>query len=155
MGTSTNGQICYGILFEEGFEFPWDNSEWEDDIDDWWLHVSGWTWDKEQPFIDGDYAPGFYRDHPLIEEYFSSSRSWLKEHPLPVLLVNYQSGECPAYILAAPGTLTIARRGYPELITTDVFTRTLEQEESLVSFCQKYGIEYDTKPQWYLSSYWG
>lgn len=34
MSTSTNGEICYGILFEEGYEFPWNDGEmiewWED-----------------------------------------------------------------------------------------------------------------------------
>lgn len=24
MGVSTNGQICYGVLFEDGYEMPWD-----------------------------------------------------------------------------------------------------------------------------------
>jgi hypothetical protein len=36
MGISTNGSICYGILFDEDFEFPWDDEENEGYIEDWW-----------------------------------------------------------------------------------------------------------------------
>lgn len=28
MGTTTNGQIGYGIVFDEDFEFPWDMEDY-------------------------------------------------------------------------------------------------------------------------------
>ncbi|KKM61996.1 hypothetical protein LCGC14_1526060, partial [marine sediment metagenome] len=28
MGVSTNGQICYGIMFDEDTEFPWDEDKY-------------------------------------------------------------------------------------------------------------------------------
>lgn len=36
MTTSTNAELCFGIEFDEGYEFPWDE-EWED-IEDWWIY---------------------------------------------------------------------------------------------------------------------
>lgn len=39
MGVSTNAQICYGILFDEDFEFPWNGGEYGggfDDLIEWW-----------------------------------------------------------------------------------------------------------------------
>lgn len=158
MSTSTNANISYGIYFEEGFEFPWgEDTEWEGDMEEWWLIESGWTWDKESPFnSQGNYSPGFHADHPLVDQYFDSRRDWKKTHPCPVQEVNYQSGECPAYILAVPSTVLTARHGYPEVINTSYqLTETEEMRETLINFCKKYGIEHETGPQWYLSSYWG
>lgn len=155
MGTSTDGQICYGIYFEEGYEFPWgEESEWEGDMEEWWLIESGWTWEKEKPFDEeGNYSPGFSDKHPLTEEYFDSRHEWKKSHPCPIVEVNYQSGECPAYILAISESVITASRGYPEVLSP--LEESVEWGTILVEFCDTYGIEHDTGPQWYLSSYWG
>jgi hypothetical protein len=40
MGISTDGSVCYGILFDEGFEFPWDDEENEGYIEDWWKNFN-------------------------------------------------------------------------------------------------------------------
>ena len=32
------GQICYGIAFRWGVEFPWDKNGFEGNIDDWWVY---------------------------------------------------------------------------------------------------------------------
>lgn len=156
MGTTTDGEISYGIYFDEGFEFPWSTDEWEDDFDEWWLIESGWKWNKQKPFDeDGNYALGIDRNHPLTKEYFDSRHIWRDSHPCPVELVNYQSGECPAYIIAFRGSVITARRGYPELIDPTRLNGTEEMSATLTGFCAKHGIEHETGPQWYLSSYWG
>lgn len=157
MSTSTNGQICYGIYFDEGHEFPWDGEEWEGDIENWWLIESGWKWDKQNPFDEhGNYSTGLHEDHPLVNEYFDSRYAWKESHPCPIELVNYQSGECPAHIIALPESIITARRGYPEVINPAYqLNSTKEMTDALTGFCAKYGIEHDTGPQWYLSSYWG
>lgn len=36
MGISTDGEICYGIIFEDGYEFPWDIDH-EGDPEMWWI----------------------------------------------------------------------------------------------------------------------
>ena len=35
VGTSTNGQLCYGTAFVEDFEFPWGDGE----IEYWWTYT--------------------------------------------------------------------------------------------------------------------
>ena len=40
MGISTDGQICFGVLFEEGYEFPWDCEEYAYDIYIWWDKIA-------------------------------------------------------------------------------------------------------------------
>ena len=37
MGVSTDGQICFGIMFDEGFEFPWNGGEDDQDLESWWM----------------------------------------------------------------------------------------------------------------------
>lgn len=38
MSTSTDGQICFGVVFEEDYEFPWDD---ENNFEKWWQTVNG------------------------------------------------------------------------------------------------------------------
>jgi len=33
MTVSTDGQICYGILFGEDAIFPWDDEKWDSEIE--------------------------------------------------------------------------------------------------------------------------
>ncbi len=157
MSTSTDGQISYGIYFEEGYEFPWgEEGEWEGDIDEWWLVESGWKWSKQKPYDNnGNYTSGISKGHPLIEEYFDSRHAWKRANPCPVVQVNYQSGEVLAYILAIPSSVLTARRGYPEVFSPNSLIETEEMKKTLIEFCKKYEIEHDTDPCWYLSSYWG
>lgn len=157
MSTSTDGQICYGILFPEDYEFPWSTNEYEDDIDNWWRDVNGYVNPVESPFDDeGEYKPGYSQNDPRIHEYFKGPDAWDKVNPLPVELVNYQSDECPAYILAVPSTVKIANRGYPVAFGPGIeLVVSGEDRQALIDFCSKYGLEVDAPPSWYLSSYWG
>lgn len=36
MSCSTNAQIFYGVVFEEGFEFPWSEDDDENDFEAWY-----------------------------------------------------------------------------------------------------------------------
>lgn len=152
MSTSTNGQICFGVAFEEGYKFPWSESN----FDEWWLVESGWKWEGEKPFTEsGMYAPGFTFDDPRIDAYFDSQRAWARMYPASVIEINYQSGECPAYILAVPSTVITASRGYPQILDSDSFLLDSRDETALLDFCSKYKLEFVGSPEWYLSSYWG
>lgn len=156
MGVSTNGQICFGLYFDQDTEFPWDSEEFDGDFNDWWWIQSGWMWYGEQPFTtDGDYALGFSSGDPRISAYYDSRREWLLSHPSPAAKINYQSGECPAYILAVPSSILIARRGYPKEFNPTSLRVSESDVERLVQFCEKYGLEFLEQPKWYLSSYWG
>ena len=58
MGLSTDAHIAYGISFEDDYEFPWDNEEYEGCTDSWWRNVNGYKptmemWDKDGEYIEG------------------------------------------------------------------------------------------------------
>ncbi len=156
MSTSTDGQISYGILFPEDYEFPWSASPFDGDINEWWLVESGWKWDGDEPFTeDGELATGFTSEDPRIGEYFRRQREWKKSNPLPIAEINYQSGDVPAYILAVPSSIKTANRGYPEPFVPESLIVNGQDRQALIDFCVAYGLEMDAPPSWYLSSYWG
>jgi len=156
MSTSTDGQICYGIVFPEGYQFPWDDETFCGDLSEWWLFESGWNFSGPCPWDEsGDYAPGFSREDPRINVWYESRRLWLAGHPCPVIAINYQSAECPAWILAIPSTLTIAHRGYPKRIESQTITINSDHHRLFFDFIEKYNLQGEESPDWYLSSYWG
>lgn len=126
MGVSTDGQICYGWIFEEDYKFPWKNYEEEE----WWAHQHGFK-------KIGDYI---------------KLQKWLKENPLPFDVINYCSNEAPMFILAVPGTVLIARRGFPEQIHDLLFE--ISKKTHLQNFIKQYNLEPEEGPAWYLSSFW-
>jgi hypothetical protein len=151
MGVSTDGEISFGVLFEEGFEFPWDDY---DEVS-WWTTVNGYE-PPCQPFTDiGEYAEGFTKNDPRVREYFEHHREWLQANPLPFTTVNYCSAEYPAYILAIPGTVKTASRGYPEKFDLDSLKVPSDKIDAFVAFCKKYLDMEAPEMHWYLSSYWG
>lgn len=156
MGTSTNGQICYGIMFEEDFDFPWGDAKYDGDIEEWWKEVSGYVNPHFNPWTeDGDYKEGVAHDDPRIQEYHDHRYDWAQNNPLPIEVVNYCSGDCPMYILAVPSTFESASCGYPTVINTRELVVKDEAEKDLIDFCKKHGIEVDdTSIGWWLSSLW-
>ena len=126
MGVSTDGQICFGILFDEGFEFPWDSNEFEGDIEGWWtFDVLEFRHSFEIFTPEGEYLGGERPPEERITEYFRERREFTERNPeLPVELVNCCSGDCPMYILAIPKTCYSASRGYPEELDPQKLTVT-------------------------------
>lgn len=154
MGTSTNGQICFGILFEEDFEFPWSDAE-DGDIENWWIYqVHGFKHDIELYDEKGEYLDGKKPSAEDMEKYYGPKRAFEAAHPLPVELVNYCSGDCAMYILAVPNSTITARRGYPEEFQPERLTVTEQEIKVLTDFCEQHGIEMPSEPKWYLSSLW-
>ena len=151
MGVSTNGQICFGVMLEEGVELPWG-----EDIEEWWRKVNDFK-DVHEPWTEeGEYAEGWEERDPRFKEYYDARREWLKKNPLPVALVNYCSGDYPMYILAVPETFIQCSRGYPtEISVPDSFIVTIDQATAVLDFIEKYEIECDKKMRWWLSSYYG
>lgn len=161
MGVSTDGEISFGFVFEEGFAFPWDCEEsegkpWHGSLDDWWRHVNGFEHKLPDPYDEhGNYKPGFSKDSPGLHEYHQEAIDWDRANPLPVNEVNYCSGDYPMYMLAVPDVGLTARRGCPEVITEGTLTVREQQKSALIEFCKKYGITTDGEPKWWLTSYWG
>lgn len=154
MGVSTDGEISYGIGFEEGFEFPWD--EHEGDLDDWWLEVNGYKPPFELYDDEGEYINGVRPPQEQFDACYKAEAAFLKEHPLPVELVNVCSGEYPMYIVALKGTVLTVNRGFPKTFDPASLVVTDEQRNALLEFCRTHSIDTgDLEPGWYLSSYWG
>jgi len=159
MGVSTNGEISFGILFEEGFEFPWDEDEYDDGIYDWWkFEVLGYKRPFELYDEAGEYIDGIKPPKEKREEYYAHERQFEKDNPkCPITLVNYCSGGCPMYILAVSNLSVSCSRGYPTGFFPSELAELIASGEHtimLLEFCKRYGIETDAKPGWWLSSYW-
>lgn len=146
MGTSTNGQLCFGICFEEDYEFPWKDF---DDIQDWWKEINGY----KNPFRLFD-EEGRSVSRKEEDDYFEFSEKWEKDNPLLFEVVNYCSFDYPMCILAVSSTIRTALRGYPQKLDVEDLTVSEEEIKALTDFCQEYGLKGDG-PNWWLSSYWG
>lgn len=185
MGVSTDGQLCYGIVFPEGFQFPWDGDEGGGgDEEDWWMKKQGYKELFQLYSEDGEgYAPGIQtvkgqygrievapEDKHKVDEYYEHRRKFKEEHPFPVKLVNYCSGDCSMYIVAVADSVKSNSRGYPMKIVPNELKVTDEEKQGLIDFCEKYlkeqidehnEDEYNKdeqivlEPEWWLSSYWG
>lgn len=152
MGVSADGRICFGLLFDEGYEFPWDESEM--DIDDWWRDQHDWK--PSRPIYDekGNHLPGVLDAD--VKAYYKERREWDIAHPLPVELVNYCSGDYAMYILAIPGTGKRASQGDPVVISPALdFVLKAKDRQAFLDFIQTHEIDPQAVPAWYLCSYRG
>lgn len=162
MGTSTDGQICYGIQFEEGYSFPWLKKEYDNEIGVWWLYkVHGYK-DPCQLFdAEGNFVEGRKPSEAVIEAHFTARDKARSEYPLPVVEMNYCSGSSPMYILAIPSSVLCNSRGFPVVFSPAKLQVSTEETAALIAFCRRYcqpreGEEFPAmKPRWYLTSYWG
>jgi len=157
MSVSTNAYLCYGVVFPEEYEFPWDAAPYEGDIDEWWL----WQVLKFKPTVEifnaeGNFLEGMNENHPLFEQYFKEQDTLIADNPLPVGLVNCCSGSYPRYVLAIPSTTKTALRGYPTSITLDDFSVSEEDYRALLQFIVLHKLTFKgMNPGWVLASYWG
>lgn len=155
MGVSTDGQLCFGILFEEGYSFPWDDDEYEGDLEKYWRSLKGFVNPLEFPYDEkGYYKPGFSFNDPRVRSYYEAANDWDKDNPIPITLVNYCSGDVPMYIIATKNIS--ASRGSPGVIDPNFLNTDYEEEKKKIfDFLSACGIETTEEPKWYLSSYWG
>lgn len=151
MGVSTDGQICFGVKFEEDYEFPWATEE-DLDIEAWWKRECGFVplpgvWTEAGEKYDGVTGE-------QVKEYFAHQREWEKQNPIPVVEVNYCSGDYPMIILAAPSSVNTNNRGCPLEFVPQELIPDERETQVLQDFCNKYELE-ESDPKWWLSSYWG
>jgi len=162
MGQSTNGQICFGMEFEEGFEFPWD-LESDGDIEAWWRDEIHGFKPKNNPFAETE--TGYRSDldtevkrNKAVKAYFQERRDFEETMPdLPVEMVNMCSGDYPVYILSSSVLQMSASRGYPQEIDLDAINSCdfVKMHNDIIDFCNAHDIEVPEDPKLYLSSYWG
>ena len=154
MGTSTDAILCYGISVDEGDELPWsDRDKYDDGIYDWWIEESRWK-PSIQPYDeDGEPLPNVSKE--AIDRYHQERYNFSKTHPLPIELVEHCSYEYPMSIIAVPGTVTRASRGFPEAIDEDAIKcpAPLSDIAAMREFCKKYSIA--GEEGWWLASMWG
>lgn len=157
MGVSTDGQICYGIILDDGEELPWSKDEYDWDINKWWVvGILGFKHSFELFDKDGRWI--LPRPSEEIEDkYFQEQRDFEESHEkLPYTLMNYCSGDYPMYILAIERTCMTASRGTPEKFDPQELPGvSAEEDRDLLKFCEKYGISIEGDSGWFLSSYWG
>jgi len=161
MGISSDGQICYGIAFEEGYELPWLDEKWDGDEEDWWFKgVCGYKTPFEIYNNQGEYIDGEKPSEEKIDEYYKRYSDFKKSNPLPVKIVRHCSYDYPMFIIAVIGTYRYASRGYPEkVVLTGIDT---DKTRAVVDFCEKYCKPKDEfskfpkmEPCWLLSSMYG
>lgn len=133
MGISVNGQLCYGVAFAECFEFPWGDR----DIEDWWTYT----------------VHGFKHSAELFDHY-EERRAFDVKHRMPVVLLNYWSGDYPMYVVAVPSTVRIGYGGAPTTVDPASLVVTDDERAALLKFFDDYGIETSTAPAWLLTSCW-
>lgn len=127
MGMSTDGQLCFGICFEDGFEFPWDNEEFDNSIERWW---NANKTDNTPPNIE-------------LVNYCSCD--------YPAYILALRDTVVTAW-RGRPQTVDIAT-----IMKYSGEEGRRRAEAILFEFCAKAGIELDEdqKPDWYVSSYLG
>ncbi len=142
MEISTDGQICYGVLLEEGIALPWD-SEYGGKIEVWWLFEA-----LEFKAVD--------EEQWLIK---MGTRRLIKMGTRPACPVNIINASCksqPVWIIAIPDSMLKAKRGYPHgFYPMELAEKApLRWNVVLSGFCEEYDIKFRGVPRWYLSSYW-
>lgn len=126
------GQICYGIAFRRGAEFPWDEHGYDGDINEWWIHK----------------VIGLQHTNEL------SDKTGLKQNqPMPVQLINYCNDDYPHWILAIPSSIVVSYEYQPTGFNPSNLRVLQEAEDELTKFCSEHGIDFDERPKWWLSSY--
>ncbi len=127
--------ICYGVLFEEDFEFPWNTEKHLHSLKLWYLEQNGISeggnFDLEK--IKAEYTKFELQQINCIEE------------------VNYSSKKEPMIILAISSTTKSSLIGDPtEFNPIDMVYDEIDKS-FLISLCERIGNK--NQPKWYLCSY--
>lgn len=151
MGYDAEARICYGISFDDDYEFPWEQYC----EDEWWRQVGGFTPTKRCYSEEGRTLPGITEED--IDLYFEERRAWDKANPMPFELIRHGSDEYTLYIIAVKGTEIDTEWGDALKIRPDNMRIPYNGLGKLVDFCEKYGIEFDAEKDvgWWLSAYYG
>lgn len=151
MSVSTNGNLSYGCIFDEYFEFPWQADKYEGELEEWWMDVKGFVNPVECPYDEeGNYREGIAEDS--VGKWLSNRRDWLRSNPPPVEVVNYCSGSYPMFIIAVKSLE--ATRGNPVRVNFAHLPDEDGLRQTLIHFLEESKIDYNPGDiGWWLSSY--
>lgn len=154
-GEMIDGEISYGVYVGESDNLPWDHNGWDCEIN-WWKSVQGFQNTEWCPYTpEGGLKEGVGDYDPRIGAYFNAAVRWLSKNPLPFDLVNASSYELPLWILAVPGSVRTARRGFPVDFQPSDLQVDKEGESRLKGFVEDHLSHLDLDPPiWRLSSCW-
>lgn len=130
MGTSSDAHIAYGITLDEGVELPW----MEEGLEEW-------------------YCKTFYNMD--FEGNYKAMWKFVKDNPIPFEPHNYCSLDYPMYLLAVPGTVKRALRGFPQYFNPSDLVVDERRVEKFMEALQLTQLPITAKLQWTLFSYMG
>lgn len=150
MGSDAKSSICYGVSFEDGADFPW-----EDNLDDWWLKESGFKPPFELFDEHGEYINGVRPPEAKVDEYYDKKHEWEKQHPVPVDLVYCGSDEGHLTIVAIPSSVIRSDWEEPKELSTNLSLQREVGANDLKKFYRFYLKYFKVIPdlKWYMSSY--
>ena len=161
MGVDVVGEISFGIKFNEGYKFPWDNEEYDGDEQEWWIYcVCGYENEYELFNGEGEWVMGVKPAQSVIDKYYQRRSDFKELHPVHFEKVNYGSGGAPQYIIALKDIGYAAEWGSPTLIDPETLHMPSESARWLIGFCETFlqpeNDSYDEfpemAPRWYLSA---
>lgn len=147
MEQSTNAILFYGYCWEEEMEYPWDDSEADeqDNETDW----------EERYAIAKGLGP-----YPLDKSDKEKRAYWDAQKKLVEISGCVVGSHChhdaSMPYVAIKASEVEAHRGYPEGVNDNHLTINAGWKTQLDTFCAVMGITTpQDKPRWWLVSYWG
>ena len=146
MGTSTDGILAFGVNFgdEDDFEETCPSRlaeilQSEDGLEDYIVESSG----------IGQWSEDFTSEES--EGYWSRRVDILKDSPVEEVM--HCSSDYPMTILAVPGFVRRANRGYPLDIKPESLVVPQGKIDAFKAWLAQHGVE--DEPRWILCSFWG
>lgn len=173
MGQSTDAILAFGVDLGEDGVFPEGSVRDEDypELGAYLARRAGYTspFDDIPHEINYGYGPEaeakldeWKRSLPRdfdewYDEWYDAAKRFEEEAPIEI--VRHCSYECSMYVVALRGTVTTARRGYPERLTGDlgdsIKVPRVEQIYEAQRFCEENDLLAFDDPGWLLFSMWG
>lgn len=147
--------LCFGIAFPSNTWFPWTGEDsfvsHQDDVDEWWEKVNGFTPVSKIFDEDGNYIDGKIPTTEEMSVFWEEVDKWHRENPLPIEVLEYNDHWNKGYILCSPISIEAfpSTYAYPLAKTTYAYDPILANQ--ILDFCKKYGIETNSRPSWLIS----
>lgn len=146
MGQSTDGLVAFGFDLGEQEELP------EALLEAGRQDGDGFEWQSVVSVLTDLTPPGVEWEDTFVQvyrDYWAKQREATENHPLE--MVCHCSGECPMWFLAVRGTVTRAKRGFPQPVEMPAVSD--EAIKALHGFCERFGLKWQ-EPRWHVFSMW-